>query len=117
MKVAPNVLIYILVKFHIFWRSLENFPDLIFILCISEKIKQKSEIYFPLLMDHTRNPTRQFTPLLTRKAPGPLLSLSAFPSPNSSRRPYTRHAGSSRIPTGPSRCSPVGLHPPHLPCV
>jgi hypothetical protein len=56
IKVAPNKLIYLVVKFHIFLRAQDIFPDLISFLCGWEKINQYSKSFFLFLPGRTCQP-------------------------------------------------------------
>jgi hypothetical protein len=93
IKVTSNNLIYILVFFHIFWRLIIIFPDLISFLYYWKKIKQinlKSN-YFPTGSD----------PLLTH-LPDPTHGIP------------TRVSAARSLPLSPTHCrvGPVCLRPP-----
>jgi hypothetical protein len=71
IKVVPNSLIYLLVKFYILWRLLSIFLDLSSFSALLEKGKAKSKIRFLFSMGWARQPIRVARLPTTHKAAMP----------------------------------------------
>jgi hypothetical protein len=98
MKVSRNDLFYLLVKFHIFWRPLAIFLDLIIVLCWLEKVKRISEI-ISSLMGRTHNPLHHGPPGSLTLSSRPHMSGGLLPNPTPARLCLNR------------LCVPLRFHP------